>query len=42
MWAATEDGESTKLGMAVLNEPKNRSARDRFFVVCDGLKGPTR
>lgn len=31
--------ESAKFWFACLTEPKNRSVKDVFFTVCDGLKG---
>ncbi len=38
LWAGT-GGEGAKSWMSVLTDLKNRSVRDTFFVVCDGLKG---
>lgn len=39
IWPGNGDGESAKFWFACLTEPKNRSVKDVFFTVCDGLKG---
>jgi putative transposase len=38
LWAG-QGGEGAKFWMSVLTDLRNRSVRDVFFVVCDGLKG---
>jgi putative transposase len=38
LWAGT-GGEGAKCWLAVLTDLTNRSVRDVFFLVCDGLKG---
>ena len=38
LWAGT-GGEGAKFWMSVLTDLRNRSVKDVFFVVCDGLKG---
>ena len=37
IWTATRNRRSS--GLNCLTEPKNRSVKDVFFTVCDGLKG---
>ncbi len=41
LWAGKGGGESAKFWMNVLADLKNRGVMDVFFVVCDGLKGPS-